>query len=61
MAKDADVEIMPVGRKMRDAIRKRGLDCDEALMEYCAAAEYSPVANIAYTLMERFAKGEIDR
>lgn len=61
MAQDADVEIMPVGRKMRDAIRKRGLDCDETLMEYCAAAEYSPVANMAYTLMERFAKGEIDK
>lgn len=61
MSQDTYLEIMPVGRKMRDAIRKRGLDCDETLMEYCAAAEYSPVANMAYTLMERFVKGEIDK
>ena len=56
-----NVEIMPVGRKMCDAIKKRGLNCDEALMECCAAAEYAPVADVAYTLMESFAKGDIDR
>ena len=61
ISKGVNVEIMPSGRKMGDAIRKMGLPTVDALLTQSHAPQYSLLASVATTLMERFQAGEIDR
>ncbi len=55
------VELLPVGKKISDAMRKIGFEPNVSLLEQAAAVSYDVVASVATALMERFASGEIDR
>lgn len=55
------VELLPVGKKISDAMRKIGFEPNVSLLEQAAAVSYDVVASAATALMERFASGEIDR
>lgn len=55
------VELLPVGKKISDAMRKMGYEPNVSLLEQAAAVSYDVVASVATTLMERFASGDIDR
>lgn len=59
--KGVEVSVMPVGRKMRDALGKTGLPVDEGLMEYCASPLYAPIAVVANDIMKEFLDGRVDR
>lgn len=56
-----EIDVMPVGRKMIDAVSKMGVHCDETLMEFCATPKYVPLAVVANSLMEKFISDRIDR
>ena len=60
-AEGVDVELLPVGKKMSDAVRKMRREPNLSLMEQAAAVSYNDVATVASHLMERFVAGEIDR
>lgn len=55
------VELLPVGKKISDAMRKMGYEPNVSLLEQAAAVSYDVVASVATALMERFASGDIDR
>ena len=55
------VELLPVGKKISDAMRKIGFEPNVSLLEQAAAVSYDVVASAATALMERFESGEIDR
>lgn len=57
----ASVTVMPVGRKMWDAMRKTAFPSDDKLMEYCASPKYTPIATVANKLMHEFIAGRVDR
>ena len=57
----ANVKVYPVGRKMSDAVRKMGVDSDDALMKYSEKPVYKGVDEVAHSLMECFARGSVDK
>ncbi len=61
LASGVEIEFLPVGKKIADAWRKMGYEENSALKEQAAAASYKVVSEVAYSLMERFAAGELDR
>lgn len=56
-----NVEILPVGKKIYDAVCKMGYELNISLMEQASAVSYNEVATVAAGLMERFVSGEVDR
>lgn len=61
VAEGAVVEVMPIGRKMTDAVKKMGVAVIEQQMPPLQAPYYRQLSSIASELMERFYRGEIDR
>jgi F-type H+-transporting ATPase subunit gamma len=53
-------EIISIGRKGRDAFRKRGVTITAEHLNLIQKAQYSDAAGIAKASIERFVKGEID-
>jgi F-type H+-transporting ATPase subunit gamma len=56
----AQIEIVAIGRKGRDAYRKRGATIVAEHLQLIQKAQYSDAAEIAKASIERFVKGEID-
>jgi F-type H+-transporting ATPase subunit gamma len=56
----AQIEIVAIGRKGRDAFRKRGAAITSEHLNILQKAQYSDAAEIAKAIIERFVKGEID-
>jgi F-type H+-transporting ATPase subunit gamma len=56
----AQVEIVAIGRKGRDAFRKRGATITAEHLHLIQKAQYSDAAAIAKSIMDRFVKREID-
>jgi F-type H+-transporting ATPase subunit gamma len=56
----AQVEIVAIGRKGRDAFRKRGATITAEHLHLIQKAQYSDAASIAKSIMDRFVKREID-
>ena len=61
IAEGAVVEVMPIGRKMTDAVKKMGVAVIEQQIPPLQAPYYRQLSSIASELMERFRRGEIDR
>jgi F-type H+-transporting ATPase subunit gamma len=57
---DAQVEVVAIGRKGRDAFRKRGAIISSEHLQLIQKAQYSDAAAIAKSIMDRFVKREID-
>jgi F-type H+-transporting ATPase subunit gamma len=57
---DAQIELVAIGRKGRDAFRKRGTTITAEYLQLIGKAQYSDAAEIAKSIMERFVKGEVD-
>jgi F-type H+-transporting ATPase subunit gamma len=56
----AQIEIVAIGRKGRDAYRKRGASIVAEHLHLIQKAQYSDAAEIAKASIERFVKAEID-
>jgi F-type H+-transporting ATPase subunit gamma len=56
----AEIEIVAIGRKGRDAFRKRGANIAAEHIQLIQKAQYSDAAAIAKASVERFVNGEID-
>ncbi len=56
----AQIEIVAIGRKGRDAYRKRGATITSDYINLIQKAQYSDAAGIAKASIERFVNGEID-
>jgi F-type H+-transporting ATPase subunit gamma len=56
----AQIEIVAIGRKGRDAYRKRGATIVSEHLQLIQKAQYSDAAEIAKGSIDRFVKGEID-
>ncbi len=57
---NGSIEILPVGKKIFDALNKTAYNLNPKLMSQAVAPCYSDVAKVAYELMQRFLDGEID-
>ncbi len=57
----ADVEILPVGKKMHEAVLKAGVSIDTSLLSQAGSPKYAAVAAAALAIMERFVAGALDR
>jgi F-type H+-transporting ATPase subunit gamma len=57
---DAQIELVAIGRKGRDAFRKRGATITAEHLNLLQKAQYSDAAGIAKSIIERFVKGQID-
>jgi len=58
--KDAITEMVAIGRKGRDAFRKRGVTITSEHLQLVQKAQYSDAAEIAKSAIKRFVDGEID-
>jgi F-type H+-transporting ATPase subunit gamma len=58
--KDAQIELVAIGRKGRDAFRKREATITSEHLNIIQKAQYSDACGIANAVIERFVKGEID-
>jgi F-type H+-transporting ATPase subunit gamma len=56
----ATIEIVAIGRKGRDAFRKRGAAITSEHLQIIQKAQYSDACEIAKAVIERFVNGEID-
>jgi F-type H+-transporting ATPase subunit gamma len=56
----AQIEVVAIGRKGRDAFRKRGATITSEHLHLIQRAQYSDAAEIARAIIGRFVKGEID-
>lgn len=61
LTEGVEVELIPVGKKISDALRRMGFEENPSLKEQAAAVSYNVVADVATGLMKRFTSGEIDR
>lgn len=55
-----NVELFTVGKKIATSLKKEGYVPDESLMSQAVSPQYTPVSQVAYELMRRFAAGELD-
>jgi F-type H+-transporting ATPase subunit gamma len=58
--KDAQIELVAIGRKGRDAFRKRGAAITSEHLQIIQKAQYSDACAISSAVIDRFVKGEID-
>ena len=56
-----EVEVYAVGKKMHSAVKKLGVTPCDSLMPQAGAPKYNEVANVAYSLIEQFLSGNIDK
>ncbi len=61
ISKGIEVELFPVGEKMREMALKYGLPISEELMSNAGAPQYAVIQPVALSLMERFAAGTVDK
>lgn len=61
LAKGVEVELYPVGEKMREAMAKYDMPVCADIISEAGAPGYASVAPVALSLMEGFAKGDFDR
>lgn len=60
-AQDSDVCVIAIGRKMAEAMRKRGYDCPSDNGRLVSFAPYSEVADFANNLTEKYNNGEYSK
>ncbi len=60
-SKGVEIEVIPVGKKMQEAIAKQGIRTVEALMQHAGNPQYSGISYVAKEMMQRFLANEIDR
>lgn len=51
----------PIGKKIEEVLKKRGLDIAGSYQELAETPSYNGIKEIAYELMSKFLKGEIDQ
>lgn len=60
-SKGVETEVIPVGKKMQEAIAKQGIRTVEALMQHAGNPQYSGISYVAKEMMQRFLANEIDK
>lgn len=60
-SKGVEIEVIPVGKKMQEAIAKQGIRTVEALMQHAGNPQYSGISYVAKEMMQRFLANEIDK
>ena len=60
-SKGVETEVLPIGKKMQEAIAKQGISTVEALMQHAGNPQYSGISCVAKELMQRFLASEIDK
>lgn len=60
-AQESEVCVIPVGRKMAEAMRKKGYNCSEDYSKLVNFAPYSEIASFVDDLAERFQSGEYSK
>jgi F-type H+-transporting ATPase subunit gamma len=56
-----NIEIYAIGKKVAEAFRKKGLETAGDYQELLDKPAYQPIAGLAYGLIDKFLKKEIDR
>ena len=59
--KGVETEVLPIGKKMQEAIAKQGISTVETLMQHAGNPQYSGISYVAKELMQRFLASEIDK
>lgn len=60
-SKGVETEVIPIGKKMQEAIAKQGISTVETLMQHAGNPQYSGISYVAKELMQRFLTSEIDK
>lgn len=60
-SKGVETEVLPIGKKMQEAIAKQGISTVEVLMQHAGNPQYSGISYVAKELMQRFLASEIDK
>ena len=60
-SKGVETEVIPIGKKMQEAIAKQGINTVETLMQHAGNPQYSGISYVAKELMQRFLASEIDK
>ena len=60
-SKGVETEVIPIGKKMQEAIAKQGISTVEVLMQHAGNPQYSGISYVAKELMQRFLASEIDK
>ena len=60
-SKSVETEVLPIGKKMQEAIAKQGINTIETLMQHAGNPQYSGISCVAKELMQRFLASEIDK
>ena len=60
-SKGVETEVLPIGKKMQEAIVKQGISTIETLMQHAGNPQYSGISYVAKELMQRFLASEIDK
>jgi F-type H+-transporting ATPase subunit gamma len=60
-SKGVETEVIPIGKKMQEAITKQGISTVEVLMQHAGNPQYSGISYVAKELMQRFLASEIDK
>ena len=60
-SKGVETEVIPIGKKMQEAIAKQSISTIEALMQHAGNPQYSGISYVAKELMQRFLASEIDK
>ena len=60
-SKGVETEVIPIGKKMQEAIAKQGISTVEALMQHAGNPQYSGISYVAKELMQCFLASEIDK
>ena len=60
-SKGVETEVLPIGKKMQEAIAKQGISTVEVLMQHAGNPQYSGISCVAKELMQRFLASEVDK
>ena len=60
-SKGVETEVIPIGKKMQEAIAKQGISTVETLIQHAGNPQYSGISYVAKELMQRFLASEIDK
>lgn len=56
-----DIVIYPIGKKIGDALRKQNIKTEKVFTDILDKPTYQPIADLAYELIDKFLKKEVDR
>lgn len=56
-----NIEVYPLGKKIADAVKKRGIYLMGTYPEIIDKPNYQPIADLSYELIKKFLDGEIDK